>query len=307
MSRPTLSLPNLLAHLSMLLWAWLVAAAFFAAAEINPAVDALPLSGVRLLLSALLFLPLLLAGGGLPRGRALAGHALLGLLLTLYFASLFEALKYTSALNAALLFLSVPLLSLAFEAGLLRRGDARARLLPTLLAAAGAFWLVLQRPAGDGHLSAYPLLIFVGGCLAMALYAPLSHWLGDHWGCARQPARATCFNLLFGALFLGLFSLPGGSWRTLGLLNSADLAWLAFLALFGTLATFWLLHHAARHIAPASLLAYSYLSTLCALLIQAGLNQQLPTAGSWVGAAAILLGLLWLARRGTPRMIAGKV
>jgi drug/metabolite transporter (DMT)-like permease len=88
---------------------------------------------------------------------------------------------------------------------------------------------------------------------------------------------------------------------SLRLLQAADLAWLAFLALFGTLATFWLQHHAARHIAPASLLAYSYLSTLCALLIQAGLNRQLPSTDSWIGAAAILLGLLWLAWRCTPR------
>ncbi len=283
----------------MLFWALLVAASFFAAGQVDPRIDAVPLTALRLLFSALLFLPLILLGRrGIPRGRALIGHALLGLLLALYFASLFEALKYTVALNTALLFLSVPLLSLGFEA-LLRPGTGtRGRLLPMLMAAAGALWLVLQRPGTVGEgLSAYPLLIFIGGCLAMALYAPLSNWLGEHWQTGNDPLRNTFYNLLFGALFLALLCLPGGSWRSLAQVQGTDLAWLAFLALFGTLATFWLLHHAIGVIAPTTVLAYIYLSSLFALLLHSALDREVPAAGSAVGAALILGGLCWLVLR----------
>lgn len=286
------------AHLCMLLWALLVASGFFAAAEVNPAVAAIPLTAVRLLLSALLFLPLLLRSpGGLPRGRALSGHALLGLLLAVYFGSLFEALKYTTALNTALLYLCVPLVSLGFEAQLLRESKVRARVLPMLTAASGALWLVLQKPVGaDQGFDLYPLAIFAVGCLAMALYPPLSQWFERQGNSAPAPARNAFYNLLFGALFLSLLCLPDGSWRSLGQLQRGDFAWLGFLALFATLATFWLLHHAIDAIAPATVIAYSYLGSLFALLIQSALVHQLPGVGGWIGAALVLIGLLWLVR-----------
>ncbi len=69
------------------------------------------------------------------------------------------------------------------------------------------------------------------------------------------------------------------------------------LPLSATLATFWLLHRAIERLPPATVIAYSYLSGLFALLLQAlGFGRTAsPLAGS--GAGLILVGMAWLIRR----------
>ncbi len=108
------------AHVGMLLWALLIAASFSAAAQVSQAIDPILLTGLRLLFCALVFLPLLLFKGDTAMtARGLFGHAVLGLLLSVYFGSLFEALRYTSAVNTGTMFTLVPLLTLLFEAVLM--------------------------------------------------------------------------------------------------------------------------------------------------------------------------------------------
>ncbi len=100
------------AHTSMLLWALLIAASFSAAAQVSQAIDPILLTGLRLLFCTLVFLPLLLLKGDADMTlRGLLGHAALGLLLALYFGSLFEALRYTSAVNTGTMFTLVPLMT----------------------------------------------------------------------------------------------------------------------------------------------------------------------------------------------------
>ena len=179
------------AHLGMLLWAVLIAASFFAAAQVSQAVDPLLLTGLRLLLSALMFVPSLWLNGGFRITRAgLRAHALLGLLLAIYFASLFEALRHTSAVNTGILFALVPLLTLLFEGILLSGDPAKNRLLPMLLAAAGAMLLTFKGGA-EGMPSLYAVGVYGVGCLAMAGYSPLSQRLKATSLKDRSPAAMT--------------------------------------------------------------------------------------------------------------------
>ena len=84
------------AHGGMVIWAALIASSFFAAGYVSQAVDPVLLTGLRLLFSALLFLPILLMKGNLSMNiTRLRCHCVLGLLLAVYFGSLFEALRYT--------------------------------------------------------------------------------------------------------------------------------------------------------------------------------------------------------------------
>ncbi|WP_375740883.1 DMT family transporter [Pseudomonas boanensis] len=286
------------AHASMLLWALLVALSFFAAAEVNPALDALPLTALRLLLSAAMFLPFLLRRPSLPNGRALTAHAVLGLLLALYFGSLFEALKHTTALDTALLYVSVPLLTLAGERLMLRRPVLQ-RLWPTLVAALGALALLgLDR----AHFDAYAYGLYGLGCLAMALYAPLSQRLKPWLGEQRSAASLACGNLLAGGLLLALASTLGQRWEGLRGVSTSDFAWLLYLALSATLATFWLLHRAIHSLPPATVIAYSYLSGLFALLLQSAWLDRAPAPLAWAGALLILFGMAWLVRLSPARV-----
>ncbi|AZD28196.1 DMT family transporter [Pseudomonas chlororaphis] len=282
------------AHLGMLLWAVLIAASFFAAARVSQAVDPLLLTGLRLLLSALMFVPSLWLNGAFRITRAgLRAHALLGLLLAIYFASLFEALRHTSAVNTGILFALVPLLTLLFEGILLSGDPAKNRLLPMLLAATGAMLLTFKGGA-EGMPSLYAVGVYGVGCLAMAGYSPLSQRLKATSLKDRSPAAMTFWNMLFGALFLSAFCLPGGTWRSAALLSLEDGLWLLYLALFATLATFWLLHRAIGVIAPATVISYIYLSTLFITLFHwFGLGRQ-PLPSELLGALLVGLGMLAL-------------
>jgi drug/metabolite transporter (DMT)-like permease len=283
------------AHLGMLLWALLIAVSFSAAAQVNQAIDPILLTGLRLLCCALAFLPLLLFKGDTTMTvGGLFGHAVLGMLLALYFGSLFEALRYTSAVNTGTMFTLVPLLTLLFEAFLIPDSSLKQRVLPMLVAAVGAVLLVLKG-AGPGELpSLYAVSVYGAGCLAMALYSPLSQRLKANSLKGRGPVGMTFWNMLFGALFLLAFCGFSGGWRSASLLTASDLWWLVYLALFATLATFWLLHRAIGVIAPSSVISYIYLSTLFITLFHWFWLRQSPLALEIIGALLVGVGMLTL-------------
>lgn len=283
------------AHLGMLLWALLIAASFSAAAQVSQAIDPVLLTGLRLLFCALVFLPLLLFKGDVAMTRnGLLGHAVLGLLLAVYFGSLFEALRYTSAVNTGTMFTLVPLLTLFFEAVLMPDSRLRQRVGPMLMAAAGAVLLVLKG-AGPGELpSLYAVSVYGTGCLAMALYSPLSQRLKAGSLKGRGPVGMTFWNMWFGALFLLAFCGFSGGWRSASLLTLNDFVWLIYLALFATLATFWLLHRAIGVIAPSSVISYIYLSTLFITLFHWLWLRQPPLPLEIFGTVLVGIGMLAL-------------
>ncbi|WP_223526605.1 DMT family transporter [Pseudomonas sp. BF-B-26] len=295
------------AHVGMLLWALLIAASFSAAAQVSQAIDPILLTGLRLLFCALVFLPLLLFKGDTAMtARGLFGHAVLGLLLAVYFGSLFEALRYTSAVNTGTMFTLVPLLTLLFEAVLMPDSHLKQRVLPMLIAAAGAVLLVLKG-AGPGELpSLYAVSVYGIGCLAMALYSPLSQRLKTRSLKGRGPVGMTFWNMLFGALFLLTFCGFSGGWRSASLLTVSDFWWLIYLAVFATLATFWLLHRAIGVIAPSSVISYIYLSTLFLTLFHWFWLRQSPLSLEIIGALLVGVGmwaLLMSSRRGVPAAV----
>lgn len=114
----------------------------------------------------------------------------------------------------------------------------------------------------------------------------------------------TFWNMLFGALFLFAASLASGGWRSATLLDSQDLLWLLYLALFATLATFWLLHRAIGVIAPATVISYIYLSTLLLTLFHWLWLGQTPHPGELLGAVLVALGMLGLVRGSRPQAAA---
>ena len=283
------------AHVGMLAWAVLIAASFFAAAQVGQSVDPILLTALRLLLSAVLFLPMLLwQGAARLTWRATASHGVLGLLLAVYFGTLFEALRYASAANTGTLFTLVPLLTLLCEVLLIPGTHARRRLVPMLVAALGAVLLILKGGGPGQWPSLYPVLVYGAGCLAMALYSPLSQRFKAGALQGRGPVAMTFWNMLFGALFLFALCLQNGGWRSATQLTLGDGLWLLYLALFATLGTFWLLHRAIGVIAPATVISYIYLSTLLLTLFNWLRLQQAPLPLEWLGAVLVGAGMLAL-------------
>ena len=283
------------AHVGMLLWALLIAVSFSAAAQVSQAIDPILLTGLRLLFCALVFLPLLLVKGDTAMNiQGLLSHALLGMLLALYFGSLFEALRYTSTVTTGTMFAVVPLSTLLFEAFLIPDSNLKQRVLPMLTAAAGAVLLVLKGAGPDELPSLYAVSVYGIGCLAMALYSPLSQRLKTNTLKGRGPVGMTFWNMLFGALFLLAICGLSGGWRSASLLTASDLWWLLYLALFATLATFWLLHRAIGVIAPSAVISYIYLSTLFITLFHWFWLRESPLALEIIGALLVGIGMLAL-------------
>lgn len=283
------------AHVGMLLWALLIAVSFSAAAQVSQAIDPILLTGLRLLFCALVFLPLLLVKGDTAMNiQGLLSHALLGMLLALYFGSLFEALRYTSTVTTGTMFAVVPLSTLLFEAFLIPDSNLKQRVLPMLTAAAGAVLLVLKGAGPDELPSLYAVSVYGIGCLAMALYSPLSQRLKTNTLKGRGPVGMTFWNMLFGALFLLAICGFSGGWRSASLLTASDLWWLLYLALFATLATFWLLHQAIGVIAPSAVISYIYLSTLFITLFHWFWLRESPLALEIIGALLVGIGMLAL-------------
>ncbi|MNY51737.1 EamA-like transporter family protein [compost metagenome] len=118
----------------------------------------------------------------------------------------------------------------------------------------------------------------------------------------------TFWNMLFGALFLLVFCGFSGGWRSASLLTAHDFFWLIYLALFATLATFWLLHRAIGVIAPSSVISYIYLSTLLITLFHWLWGRQAPLPLEVAGAALVGIGMLALlksSRRTVPVTVQG--
>jgi drug/metabolite transporter (DMT)-like permease len=142
----------------------------------------------------------------------------------------------------------------------------------------------------------------------MALYSPLSQRLKAHSLKGRGPVGMTFWNMLFGALFLLLLCGFSGGWRSASLLTLNDFFWLIYLALFATLATFWLLHRAIGVIAPSSVISYIYLSTLFITLFHWLWLRQSPLPLEVLGATLVGLGMLALlmsSRRAVSALVQG--
>ena len=70
--------------------------------------------------------------------------------------------------------------------------------------------------------------------------------------------------------------------------------WLVYLALFGTLGTFWLLHRAIGVISPSTVVSYVYLNTLFVTLFHWFWLRQQPVLIEVTGAVLVGVGMLAL-------------
>ncbi|SFT61792.1 DMT family transporter [Pseudomonas marincola] len=292
------------AHCCMIVWAVLIATSFFAAAEVSPAVDPVFLTILRLALSASLFLPIVLARRELPNGLAgLSRHALLGMLLAIYFASLFEALRYTSAVTTALMYALVPLGTLCFELIFVRRSSIF-QAAPMVIAALGA--IIIIDNGTDTKSPVYPLIVFGIGCIAMAAYSPLSQRFKGFSLKGCSPSAMTFWNMAFGAGFLGCYSFFTGGWRSAASLQWSDIGWIAYLAVFATLGTFYLLHRSIGILTPTMVTSYIYLSTVMSTAAHWYWMRQYPSIADLFGMAMVIAAmavLISMSQRAAPAIV----
>lgn len=276
-------------HAQVLLSRLLVATSFVVGAAITHGLEPELLTLLRFALATLLFAPYVAWRHGLavPDARALCGYAAISACVVLFFWSMFEALRLTSALNTAAIYTLVPGIAALYAAVLVRERLGAHRIVAVGLGAVGAVWVVFR---GDlDRLSALAFnagdLIFIGGCLAMGLYTPLVRRLHR-----REPAAVMAFWVLAtGTLWLLLLNniaIFRQDWSAVEFEVYAGIAW---LAVFTTILTFFIQQHATLYVGPTRVMSYSYLNPAFVVLLEWVVGRDLPTPMTLPGIAVIVM------------------
>ena len=249
---------------------------------------------IRFVMAAGLFAPYVIIKHGwrIPPLKRLVGYALLSIPLVTFFWCMFEALKYTSAVNTGALYTTVPAMTALFA--LIINGevtDSKKRL-GLLMGTLGALWIVFK-----GDIQALLTLelnrgdwIFFFGAMALSVYNPLIKRIYK----GEAMVIMTFWVIVFGALWMLLLSLP-----ELPLVQWSKVSWsvyggLFYLALFTTLLSFFLLQFGTVKIGPTKVAAYGFLNPVFVLMIVIALGM---AEFSWVlipGALLVLLAIFIL-------------
>jgi drug/metabolite transporter (DMT)-like permease len=278
-------------HAQVLLGRALVATSFPVGAAITHGLEPELLTLLRFALATALFAPYIAWRHGLtlPSAKALGGYAVIGACLVTFFWCMFAALRSTSALNAAAIYTVLPGISALYAAILVRERLGKHRLVALVLGAAGALWVVFQ---GDldlflGLAFNKGDLIFLAGLFAMGLYTPLVQRLHN-----KEPAGVMAFwTMATGTAWLLLLNnraVFAIDWRAI---EVEVLAGIAYLAVFTTIISFFIIQHATLRLGPTRVMSYSYLTPAFVVAIDWALGNGLPPPMTLPGIAIIVVAM----------------
>lgn len=222
----------------------------------------------------------------LPRGRVLAGFALMGALYTAQSQSYFTALLYASSGLVGLLLYIYPVLVTVLAVLLRWEVLDRRTFLLLLLATAG---MVITL---GGDLQGQPLGIALA-LLAAAVYA-VYILIGGRLTKGTDPLAGTLVVLAAAAVCNSALALAGGA----GLPGNAT-AWLAIgaIALFSTVMAVAAFLIGIKHVGPSQGSILSTLEPVITLCLGVALLGESITASQLLGGAMVLAAVILLARR----------
>jgi drug/metabolite transporter (DMT)-like permease len=281
-------------HAAMLTFSAFVAGSFslgaLAANEIAPAA----INAVRFAIAAAILAAMAWAGPGFRRRHFAAPwrYIVLGAVFAVYFVAMFEGLKTAAPVSTAAVFTLTPVMSAAFGWLMLRQVTTPRMAAALSIGAAGALWVIFR--ADLGALLAFRIgrgeAIYFIGCVAHAAFTPMLRLLNRG-----EPATVSTALVMAG----GFVVLTGWGWSDLRATDWAALpliVWvtLAYVAVFASALTFFLLSYAAQRLPAAKVMAYTYLVPAWVILWELALGRPAPpgivTVG--VGLTAIALVLL---------------
>lgn len=284
-------------HLAMLGFSALVAGSFSLGAIVANDIAPQAITAARFVLATIVMGMVAFLQGDLRREywQAPWRYFVLGALFTLYFVLMFEGLKTANPVSVAAVFTLMPLMSALFGWWLLRQVTTPRMALALGIAACGALWVIFR---GDlAALWAFDIgrgeMIYFVGCIAHALYTPMVRKLNRGEGAA----VFTFGMLVAGSVILGVVGfddIRATDWAAL-----AGMVWItiAYLTLFSTASSFFLLQYASLRLPSAKVMAYSYLTPAWVMLWEIGLGSMLPPTPLLFGIGATIIALLMLLRK----------
>lgn len=288
------TLPLWLVHSLMLCTAMIVSSSFTVGEAITRALDPAVLLLLRYIVAVFCLAPLILwrYRHCLPSLRQLAGYSLVSASTVGFFWCMFEALRYTTAINTSIIFTLVPGISGIYSALFLHERLGRFRQLALFFGMVGALWVIFR---GDpGRLLAMEVnhgdLLFLAGCFLMAAYTPLIKTFH------RQESMVvmTFWVLVTGTGWLLLLAFSG--LETVSWQGVEAKVWIGiiYLAVFSTIITFYLTHISTLYLGPTRVMAYSYFYPAFVLVINWGLGKGLPPSAILPGVAVVTLATIVL-------------
>jgi drug/metabolite transporter (DMT)-like permease len=285
----------------MLLFAALIAGSFSLGKQAAPHIDPAALNAVRFAAAAALMAAAAAATGCLRAAhfRAPWRFLLLGGLLSVYFVLMFVALRLADPVSTGAVFTLIPAMAAVFGWLLMRQRTASRAAAALALGAAGAVWVIF---GGDpARIAAFEIgrgeAIFFVGCAAHALYAPLVPRLNRG-----EPVMAFTLGVLVAAsLILAVWGAPAMAATDWAGLPAIVWVCVAYLAVFTTAVTFFLLQYAAMRLPSAKVMAYGYLTPAFIALYEGLAGRGWPPAPVWAGVAATAAALAALAFEGPRR------
>ncbi len=283
-------------HAAMLGFSALVSGSFSLGAQVAGLVDPGALMALRFLLAGVLIGVMVVAGPGFRRQYFVVPwrYLLLGGLFSVYFVLMFAGLQTASAVSTAAVFTLTPIMAAGFGWLLLRQITTRSMVLALAIGGVGALWVIFR--ADIGLLLAFDpgrgeVLFFIGS-IAHAVYTPLSRKLNR----GEPPLVFTFGIMVAGFVVLATYAgpqiiatdwagLPARLWITL-----------AYLVIFASAATFFLLQYATLHLPSAKVMAYTYLTPSFVILWEGALHAHWPPGRILIGVGLSILALLMLLR-----------
>jgi drug/metabolite transporter (DMT)-like permease len=277
----------------MLLYALIIAGSISLGALAAPHLPPAVLNALRFLAATVLMgSALALSGGWRGPPAAPWRFLVLGALMGTYFVSMFVALRITDPVSTGAVFTLIPLLAAAFGWFILKQRTPLAVWLGLLVAALGALWVIFRADLtralafdiGEGE------VIFFGGCVCQALYAPLVRLLNR----GETVFEFTVWTLAGCTVFTAAFALPD-----LGQVDWSGIdttVWLVvtYLTVLATGVSFFLLQYGSLHLPASKVFPYGYLTPTFVIVFEAMLGKGWAPAGVAVGAVVTVLGLVLL-------------
>ncbi|MEO6013345.1 MAG: DMT family transporter [Devosia sp.] len=285
---------RLLAHLSMLVFSALIAGSFTTGALAVPYIHPVPLNAVRFLLAAAMMAA---AAFGLARHKFAFPAApwrfgIMGVLMAVYFVTMFIALTMTLPVATSAVYTLVPLMTAVTAYFLVGQRSGGAVLISLLIAGLGAVWVIFR---GDvGALLRFDIgrgeLVYLIGCIGYAFYTPLLRKFSRG-----EPSLVQSFwTLSATAVCIALSGIPdilATDW-----LHLPPLVWwvVLYLAAGPTAICFFLIQFASLRLPAPKVIAYGYLTPAFVILFEALAGHGLPTWTIVAGALVTMLALVVL-------------
>ena len=261
-------------------------------------IDPGALTTARFLIAIFAMAAIVLAAGEVREARVTAPwrYPILGGLLGTYFVLMFEGLRLTDPVSLGAVFTTTPLMTAIFALPILGQKPTPLVTASLFVACAGAIWVIFR--ADVEALLAFDIgigeMIFLVGCAAHAVYLPLVR----RFNRGESGRVFTLWTLTGGFFVIGIYATPAimeTDWLTLPVI-----VWVtaAYLGLFASAGTFFLMRYAALRLPAAKVMAYGYLIPSFVILFEglAGHGWVAPPVLIGVAATIAALAMLIFAR-----------